>query len=187
MPREVATNAVFNPSGDLIYVGTSAGSVCVFDTQTKNVGSTLLSNAHADAPPQLLRKESISPGNSIRHLSFHPKGTALVVNSSDRSIRLYYVDESGFLSAGLAASSRHAHSPLTLQHRFQDLVNRTPWNSAGFSHDGEFVVAGAGHKAAHQTYIWDRSNGNLVKILEGPKDCLEDFNVSATDSGSKCV
>lgn len=63
-------------------------------------------------------------------------------------------------------------------HRFQDLVNRTPWNTLRFSNDGEYIIGGAGHKAAHQIYLWDHTTGNLTKILEGPKDPLEDLDVS---------
>lgn len=37
--------------------------------------------------------------------------------------------------------------------------------------------AGAGHKASHNIYMWDRDSGGLVKILEGPKDPLEDLDV----------
>lgn len=29
-----------------------------------------------------------------------------------------------------------------LQHRFQDLVEKTPWNGCGFSTDGEYVIGG---------------------------------------------
>ena len=84
-----------------------------------------------------------------------------------------------------------------VQHRFQDLVNRTPWNGCGFSRDGEYIIGGAsfsprfsvetrltwswdlgaGHKASHNIYIWDRESGGLIKILEGPKDPLEDLDV----------
>lgn len=41
---------------------------------------------------------------------------------------------------------------------------------------------GAGHKAAHNIYIWDRETGTLVKILEGPKDPCEDLDVRYTFS-----
>ena len=63
-------------------------------------------------------------------------------------------------------------------HRFQDLVNRTPWNAIGFSGDGEYVMGGAGHKMAHNVFIWDRDSGVLVKVLEGPKESLVDCDVS---------
>lgn len=63
---------------------------------------------------------------------------------------------------------------IVLQHRFQDLVNRTPWSGIGFSGDGEYVFGGATHKAAHDIYIWDRGAGVLDKILQGPRDSLVD-------------
>lgn len=34
---------------------------------------------------------------------------------------------------------------LELQHRFQDLVNKTPWNGCGFSRDGEYIIGGKSH------------------------------------------
>ena len=47
-------------------------------------------------------------------------------------------------------------------------------------------VAGAGHKGAHNIYIWDRVTGALAKILEGPKDPCEDLTVRPTLSPSLC-
>lgn len=36
---------------------------------------------------------------------------------------------------------------------------------------------GSAHKAEHNIYIWDKNMGNLVKILEGPKEPLDDLTV----------
>jgi hypothetical protein len=65
-------------------------------------------------------------------------------------------------------------------------VGRTTWNGCGFSKDGEYVIGGAGHKAAHNVYIWDKSTGALTKILEGPKDPLEDLDVRETPFSVRC-
>lgn len=62
-------------------------------------------------------------------------------------------------------------------HRFQDIINRTPWHAVGFSGDGEYVMGGAGHKMAHNVFVWDRETGALVKVLEGPKEPLVDCDV----------
>lgn len=97
--------------------------------------------------------------------------------SNDRVIRVYAVNEAA-LYAQAVGEEAHLQDLLIPQHRFQDLVNRTPWNAIRFSNDGEYVVAGAGHKAAHQIYLWDCATGNLSKILEGPKDPLADVDVS---------
>jgi COMPASS component SWD1 len=45
-----------------------------------------------------------------------------------------------------------------------------------------FVFLGADNKASHNIYIWDRDSGGLSKILEGPKDPLEDLDVSSLES-----
>lgn len=100
-----------------------------------------------------------------------------MIASNDRMIRVYSVDESAFYTYVLSGGGCEPPNVLIAQHRFQDLVNRTPWNSVRFSNDGEYVVAGAGHKAAHQIYLWDCASGNLSKILEGPKDPLADLDV----------
>lgn len=39
-------------------------------------------------------------------------------------------------------------------------------------------MGGAGHKMAHNIFVWDRDAGGLVKVLEGPKEPLMDCDVS---------
>uniref|UniRef100_A0AC11EJ43 Uncharacterized protein n=1 Tax=Ovis aries TaxID=9940 RepID=A0AC11EJ43_SHEEP len=51
--------------------------------------------------------------------------------------------------------------------KLQDLVNRTPWKKCCFSGDGEYIVAGSARQ--HALYIWEKSIGNLVKILHGTR------------------
>ncbi|KAL7420869.1 chromatin binding protein [Cryptotrichosporon argae] len=98
--------------------------------------------------------------SAIKQLAFDAPGRNLVVSSSDRALRVCDVDP----RTGL----------LTPAHRFQDMVNRTPWHAVGFSGDGEYVMGGAGHKVAHNVFVWDRESGVLVKVLEGPKENLVD-------------
>lgn len=94
----------------------------------------------------------------------------MVISSSDRAIRTFQV------------------SPLTGAlipvHRFQDLVNRTPWHAVGFSGDSEYVMGGAGHKMAHNVFVWDRDSGVLVKVLEGPREPLIHCDVGLFSSHS---
>ena len=64
---------------------------------------------------------------------------------------------------------------LKLSKEFQDGVNRLPWKAACFSGDAEWVVGAPASKGEHKICIWDRS-GQLVKILEGPKEGLTDLS-----------
>lgn len=39
-------------------------------------------------------------------------------------------------------------------------------------------MGGAGHKMAHNVFVWDRDSGVLVKVLEGPRESLIYCDVS---------
>lgn len=45
--------------------------------------------------------------------------------------------------------------------------SRTTWKKCCFSGDGEYVCAGSARQ--HALYVWEKSIGNLVKILHGTK------------------
>lgn len=47
------------------------------------------------------------------------------------------------------------------------LLLRTTWKKCCFSGDGEYICAGSARQ--HALYIWEKSIGNLVKILHGTK------------------
>lgn len=59
---------------------------------------------------------------------------------------------------------------IEVEHKFQDVVNRLSWNHVAFGSTGEYVTATP--HMNHDIYIWERSHGSLVKILEGPKEEL---------------
>ncbi|GAA5885881.1 hypothetical protein JCM6882_004189 [Rhodosporidiobolus microsporus] len=165
--REVATLARFNPRGDLIYVGTSRGNIHIWDVQTK----------------EWLWTEYFGVPSAVKHLEFNYNGSAMIVNQNDRCIRFFTLsptppeppsdDEEAAAEFELPPSRPPRIPYFEVQHKFQDLVGRTPWNGCSFSSDGEYIIGGAGHKAAHNVYIWDRETGGLLKILEGPKDPCE--------------
>ena len=57
------------------------------------------------------------------------------------------------------------------------IILRTTWKKCCFSGDGEYICAGSARQLA--LYIWERSIGNLVKILHGTKgELLLDVVVS---------
>lgn len=64
-------------------------------------------------------------------------------------------------------------------------VFRTPWKRCCFSGDGEYIVAGSARQ--HALYIWEKSIGNLVKILHGTRgELLLDVAVR-TSNIEKCT
>ena len=92
------------------------------------------------------------------------------MNANDRIIRLFATKEDG---------------PPEQLYKFQDLVNRIQWNQCCLSSDSDYVIGGSAHQAEHNIYIWDKIGGNLVKILEGPKEPLEDLAVRLSMTGRK--
>lgn len=84
--------------------------------------------------------------------------SSFLINTSDRIIRVY--DETEVLACGADGE------PEPIQ-KLQDLVNKTTWKKCCFSGDGEYVCAGSARQ--HALYVWEKSVGNLVKILHGTK------------------
>lgn len=93
-------------------------------------------------------------------------GRDLLVNSSDRVIRTVLMPDLSQLGIDLEPSS----IKLQVEHKFQDVVNRLSWNHVTFSSTGEFVTATTFMNP--DIYVWERSHGSLVKILEGPREEL---------------
>lgn len=81
-----------------------------------------------------------------------------MVNTADRVIRVY--DSNEVIACGKDGE------PEPIQ-KLQDLVNKTMWKKCCFSGDGEYICAGSARQ--HALYIWEKSIGNLVKILHGTK------------------
>ncbi len=111
--------AAFTPRGDALYVGTPRGRLHIYNM----------------APCSLTRTVTLgaASGCAVKAVVFAPKGDAFVVNSTDRTLRVYRVGDD---------------APL---HKFQDLVNRVQWKTVCFSNSGDFVVAGPSSSA---TSVW---------------------------------
>ena len=88
----------------------------------------------------------------------------MVSNSSDRVIRTIPLPDLSQID--LAPEN----IKIEVEHKFQDVVNRLSWNHVAFSSTGEYVCATT--YMNHDIYVWERNNGSLVKILEGPREEL---------------
>ncbi|KAF0286737.1 Retinoblastoma-binding protein 5 [Amphibalanus amphitrite] len=112
--------------------------------------------------PQVVASFRVTSGASnstaLKTIEFARRGECFLVNSVDRVIRVY--DAQKVLAAGLDGE------PEPVQ-KLQDQVNKTMWKKCCFSGDGEYVCAGSARQ--HDLYIWERSVGTLVKILQGTK------------------
>ncbi|EEH15894.2 hypothetical protein PABG_05981 [Paracoccidioides brasiliensis Pb03] len=140
---------IFTALGNHIISGTSKGWINIIETQTcTTIHSTRLCNG------------------VVILLRLANNGRDLLVNSSDRVIRTIIMPDLSQLGVSLDPSA----IKLEVEHKFQDVVNRLSWNHVAFSCTGEFVTASTFMN--HDIYVWERSHGSLVKILEGPKEEL---------------
>ncbi|CAF89732.1 unnamed protein product, partial [Tetraodon nigroviridis] len=139
--------AAFDRRGEYIYTGNAKGKILVLNTDTQ----------------ELVASFRVTTGTSnttaIKSIEFARKGSCFLINTADRIIRVY--DGREILTCGRDGE------PEPMQ-KLQDLVNRmTPWKRCCFSGDGEYIVAGSARQ--HALYIWEKSIGNLVKILHGTR------------------
>ena len=135
--------ASFDRRGKYIYTGSSRGKIAVISVDTlKIVASFRITTGAANV--------------AIKQIEFARKGTCFLVNAADRIIRVY--DGKEIVVMGMNCE------PEPIQ-KLQDLVNRTPWKKCCFSGDGEYICAGS--LKQHQLNIWEKSVGNLVKMLQG--------------------
>ncbi|EIN10220.1 WD40 repeat-like protein, partial [Punctularia strigosozonata HHB-11173 SS5] len=145
----------FDPSGKHIFVGTSNGSIIVFNTRTKT----------------MVGRHRSSGGNGyIKGIEFVRSGRRMVTNSSDRTIRQFNVPTYPTPSAEEAL---YLEQELEPTHRFNDPINRTAWHAVAYSPDGEWLAGGAADPANHKIYIWDISNdGQFAATLDGGREPL---------------
>ncbi|KAL1122098.1 hypothetical protein AAG570_003504, partial [Ranatra chinensis] len=135
--------ASFDRRGQYVFTGNSKGRVLIL------------------THPSLELKASFRVGSSVtavKSIEFARRGECFLVNTADRVIRVYNVSD--VLTCGKDGE------PEPIQ-KLQDLVNKTTWKKCCFSGDGEYVCAGSARQ--HALYIWEKSIGNLVKILHGTK------------------
>ncbi|XP_055704855.1 retinoblastoma-binding protein 5 homolog [Phlebotomus papatasi] len=138
--------ATFDRRGEFLFTGNGKGKVLVFKADTMDIVATFKIIVGA------------SSVTAIKSIEFARRGDAFLINSSDRIIRIYNAKD--VISCGKNGE------PEAVQ-KLQDLVNKTTWKKCCFSGDGEYICAGSARQ--HALYVWEKSVGNLVKILHGTK------------------
>eukprot|EP00099_Drosophila_melanogaster_P021885 NP_649209.1 retinoblastoma binding protein 5 [Drosophila melanogaster] len=138
--------ASFDRRGKHIYTGNAKGKILVLDVETFEVVASFRIIV------------GTSSATAVKSIEFARRGDAFLINTSDRVIRVY--DSKEIITLGKDGE------PEPIQ-KLQDLVNKTTWKKCCFSGDGEYICAGSARQ--HALYIWEKSIGNLVKILHGTK------------------
>ncbi|GAM90705.1 hypothetical protein ANO11243_087500 [Dothideomycetidae sp. 11243] len=145
--KHFTSTALYHPSGKYIISGTTKGWLNIISTTD---GETVYSLRLSPKP--------------IVQLRISDSGESLLTNSADtiiRTIRLPDLSSPNFTPDTLG---------LSVEHKFQDVVNRLSWNAIAFSPSSDYVMAST--LMNHDIYIWERGHGSLVKILEGPREEL---------------
>lgn len=138
--------ASFDRRGVHIFTGNAKGKVIVLETDTLNVVASFKITV------------GTSSATAVKSIEFARRGDSFLVNTADRVIRVYDAKE--------VLACKKDGDPEPIQ-KLQDLVNKTTWKKCCFSGDGEYICAGSARQ--HALYIWEKSVGNLVKILHGTK------------------
>ncbi|XP_030379998.1 retinoblastoma-binding protein 5 homolog isoform X2 [Scaptodrosophila lebanonensis] len=138
--------ASFDRRGKYIYTGNAKGKILVLDVDTFELVASFRIIV------------GTSSATAVKSIEFARRGDAFLINTSDRVIRVY--DSNEIIALGKDGE------PEPIQ-KLQDLVNKTTWKKCCFSGDGEYICAGSARQ--HALYIWEKSIGNLVKILHGTK------------------
>jgi COMPASS component SWD1 len=177
--KQATTSAIFSTNGAHIITGTSKGYINIIETTTlRTIHSSKLSTGLFS----LLRLTS--------------NGRQLLANSTDRIIRVINMPDLSLLRPTTSTSPQDpdpdspALDPSTLylsvEHKFQDLVNRLRWNHASISPSptssltpdpsnpttsfaaSDYVVATTYMK--RDIYIWELRTNSLLRILENREE-----------------
>jgi COMPASS component SWD1 len=180
---EQITQATFSASGDQIFTGTSRGRLLIFQVSrkgTEQVQITPVRLTYCDRfSPEYATHEDQAPALAANVGFSWNKSFCLGISAShcERYILLNLKSARG---GKLCALELLPHSEdgeetvyqVTLSSVFQDVVNRLQWNSACFSNNNEYVCASGEDLNIYSINIWNRLTGQLVKVLEAPKEMI---------------
>lgn len=144
--KHQTTTTIYTSTGEHILAGTTKGNLNIIDTSTQEIIYT---------HPRVC-------SGVVTTLKLSRSGRELLVNGGDKIIKTFLVPD-------LSAEDLDPDTiQLSIEHKFEDVVNRCSWNHVTFSCTGEYVVASTYNN--HELYIWERGHGSLVRMLEGPKE-----------------
>lgn len=149
--------ASFDRRGQYIYTGNAKGRLAIIKCP-----KTLSDESDQPAIVSSYRVQTagLTPA-AIKEIEFGARNkTQFLVNSSDRTIRLY--DCSSALQAGVSGTCEEVR-------KFQDLVNKTMWRRCCFSGDKNASHVCGGSARQHALYIWETESGVIKKMLQGTK------------------
>lgn len=180
------TCAAFGKDGEEIYAATRCGALLVFHVPS-SVMKTLRGKRNTDITtdlPSLKVKPSVCikvPGAAAAwQIIVSRCGKYVLINSADCALRLYDSDEI-FRHDGKTDAK---HIPPRFV--FQDSLSRSPWASADFSADGEYVVGGCNSYPQpgdnYNLFMWNTITGELVDQLKGPHASLYSLSCHPTRS-----
>jgi COMPASS component SWD1 len=153
--------AIWSLHGNHILTGTNRGYINIIETETRTI----------------IHSTKIGSG-LITLLRLSSNGRSLLVNSTDRIIRVIQLPDLTQIRPSNAMptddeeidpSTLAENIGLSVEHKFQDLVNRLRWNHTTFSHSSsnsssDYVTASTYMKK--DIYIWELSTNSLLRILE---------------------
>ena len=143
--EESSTTASFDRRGEYIYTGNGKGRITVIKTSSLKVVASF-------------RVSSGQTNITIRDIEFARKGSSLLVNTTDRVIRVY--DGNEVLKHG-------KNSGVEPFQKISDLVNKSTWKKCCFSGDGEYICGGSSKN--NSLFVWEKKTGSLLKTLNGPR------------------
>lgn len=160
----------FSRNGRRMVRGGPDGIVHVFEFPTVLFGAgagQVLPSA------KLVNWFKVAGGASIRSLTLTK--AKLLVNSADRSLRLF--DANSIVPSTVELSNTDGSPPAapTAKTTFTEAVNRSQAKCACFSRDGDFVLAGMQSTDSHRIVVWRASDGHPETTLEGPGEGLLDL------------
>lgn len=167
--KQSTTSAVFSLLGNHIITGTSKGYINIIETETRKI----------------IHSTKIASG-LISLLRLSANGRQLLANCTDRIIRTINLPDLSLITPSDAPpyeatgeddqpdpATLAENIVLTVEHKFQDLVNRLRWNHTAFSHSSatgfaDYVTASTYMKK--DIYIWELRTNSLLRILENREE-----------------